>query len=108
MTTVGDILKRERGDGPAKVRVVGADGKGDWIVADADEFAPPFTLTPDELRAAYGGSGRPELPEEVAAWARLLPEHESNIRRAVAEREANPPRSPEEVFAAEAAADGEV
>lgn len=100
---IGSQLTRKRGDGPAKVHVVGVRA-GRWIVADI-AHGSPFELTPNELRVQYGGDGSsPPEPDELSARARFTSDRldESvNAARAV-ERVQAESLTPEQAFSAAA------
>lgn len=119
MTAIGDTLTRKRGGtGPKTVRLLGS-ADGAWIVTDAEQHEPPFTLTASELAATYGVT--PDLPESersmlrradtqrtaeaTAAYRRAdgrPPADVDGIRELVA-RQGRPRETPEEALAAAAA-----
>jgi hypothetical protein len=73
--TIGDTFARVSGEGPAFVKVLGQHG-ADYVLTDAEEFGPPFTLTGAEFLAQYAAADGEPLGQrsEADAWQDLTAE----------------------------------
>jgi hypothetical protein len=99
MIPVGSELE-PRGKADAAVRVVGVEGQR-YIVAPADAFGSPFSLTVDEIASRFVCDEFTlaiEQESELEAWQRLSNEDYRPAMRPPAE----PELTPEQQFAADA------